>query len=83
MDFEELGSEEKKLLLKAFNYKVTSDGFIKDALLDELIISKDTKQPISLDKVALVPGSLEIFEATSLAISKFLREKVDLDHNND
>ena len=83
MNLEELDNEEKKLLLKAFNYEVDEDGFIKDKLLDELLISRETKQPIHLKNAALTPGSLKIFEATSVAISKFLRQKVELNDNGD
>ncbi|MFH1133021.1 MAG: hypothetical protein V1735_00875 [Nanoarchaeota archaeon] len=81
MEFEELGDEEKKLLLKAYNYEVNEDGIICDSLLKEPVISQDTQRPIKLKNASLFPGSMKIIDTTPLTISKFLREKIELKEN--
>jgi len=81
MEFEELGKEEKELLLKAYKYEVNSEGVIVDSLLKEPVISQDTQRPIKLESASLLPGSMRIIDTTPLTISKFLREKIELKEN--
>lgn len=82
MEFEELGIEEKKLLLKAYDYDVNEDGVIIDSLLNEPLVSNDTKRQIKLNSASFLPGSLNIIDTTPLTISKFLREKIELREND-
>ncbi len=77
MDFEELGEEEKKLLLRSFSFDVDSEGYIIDRELNERLYSPDTKSLIKFENAGLIPGSLKIIDTTPLTISKFLREKID------
>jgi len=81
MEFEELGNEEKKLLLNAYNYEVNEGGVIVDTLLKEPLISQDSQKPIKLENASLLPGSMKIIDTTPLTISKFLREKIELKEN--
>jgi len=81
MEFEEIGNEERKLLLNAFGYDVNDKGVIVDSLLGTQMISKETKRPILLENAGLIPGSLDIIDTTPLTISKFLREKIELKEN--
>lgn len=77
MEFEELGNEEKKLLLSAYNYEVDDNGIIIDSLLKEPLMSPESQKPIKLENASLLPGSMKIIDTTLLTISKFLREKIN------
>jgi hypothetical protein len=74
MNFEQLGIEEKKLLLRAYNYDVDQDGIIIDRLLNEPVFAADTQRVVTLENASLIPGSLKIIDTTPLTISKLLRE---------
>ncbi len=81
MEYEEIGVEEKKLLLRAYNFEVNEEGVIIDYLLNEPLISNETRRPIKLENASLIPGSLKIVDTTPLTISKLLREKEELKEN--
>ena len=74
-EFEELNDDEKKLLLSAFDYSVNEKQEIVDDLLKERVLSEG--KPLTLKNVALVNGSLKMFEATPLNISRFIRENIE------
>lgn len=74
MNFEQLGIEEKKLLLRAYNYDVDEEGIIVDRLLNERVFSIDTQRVVTLENASLIPGSLKVVDTTPLTISKLLRE---------
>ncbi len=79
IEFEELGIEEKKLLLGAFGFKVNEDGTVYDEELGTPIFSKRHKGLININEVALMPGSLNLIDSDPVSLSEFLREKIECD----
>jgi len=76
--FEELTKEERLLLLRAFDYDIDKKGNILTPS-KMLIKSKESLDTfLNIDNIALTPGSLEIIEGTPISISKYLREKVEI-----
>ncbi len=75
--FEELSDEAKKILLSAFGYEVNEEGHIIDALLKERVTSKNTREPLTIKNVALLPGSLRVVDADPLTISRYIREELE------
>jgi hypothetical protein len=75
--FEELGKEERILLLRAFDYDVDSEGYIISPTGSK-IPSKETPSTfLRVEDSALITGSLEVIDGTPTTISKFIREKVE------
>jgi hypothetical protein len=77
IEFEELGVNEKELLLGAFGYKVNEDGTIFDEELGVPVFSKRHKGLINIKEVALMPGSLDLLDSDPVTLSEFLRKKVE------
>ena len=77
-EFEELNDDEKRLLLSVFDYSVNDKMEIIDDLLNEVVNSEDGKI-LTLKNVALTNGSLKMFVADPLNISRFIREKIEND----
>ncbi|MGD0071873.1 MAG: hypothetical protein ABSB71_09980 [Candidatus Bathyarchaeia archaeon] len=76
--FEELGKEERILLLKAFDYDVDEEGFIIDPHGSRIPSKEMPSQFLRIEDSMLIPGSLEVADATPTAIAKFIREKVEV-----
>lgn len=79
LEYEELGKDEKEILLNAFGYELDEDGFILDAQLKEKLVSKSLGKEMHVDSVALTPGSLKIIDASPISMSRFLREREDIE----
>ena len=77
--FQKLTDDEKKILLSAYDYSVDENGDIIDRSLNEKILSKITKKPLNIKKVALLGGSLIVTDSDPVTISKYLREKIEDD----
>lgn len=78
-EFEEITNDEKKILLSAFGYSVDDEGYIIDSLLNQQVISPETKKPFTLENATFVQGSLKIIDSDPLTISRYLREEIDKD----
>ena len=74
--FEELEKEEKKLLLKSFNYDVDPEGFILDYDGNRIPSKEIPNKFLDLDNSMLTPGSLNVLDGTPESISEFIREKL-------
>ena len=74
-EFDELNDDEKRLLLSAFDYSVNDKSEIVDDSLNEIVTSEG--KTLTLKNVALVNGSLKMFVANPLNISRFIREKIE------
>ncbi len=75
--FEELSDEAKKILLSAFGYEVNEEGHIIDVLLKDRVISKNTREPLTIKNAALLPGSLKVVDSDPLTISRYIREELE------
>lgn len=75
--FEELGKNERILLLRAFDYDVDDDGYIKFPSGQRIKSKEIPGKFIHIDEAALLPGTLEVVEGTAPALSKFIREKME------
>ncbi len=79
--FEELGKEERKLLLKAFDYDVDPKGYILDRSGAKIPSKEIPSTFLKVDDATLVHGSLKVIDGTPASISKFIREEVESDHS--
>ena len=75
IQFEELGKEERTLLLRAFNYDVDEKGFVLDPAGNRLRSKERPDELLSVMDAALVPGSLNVIDGSPDAISEYIREK--------
>jgi hypothetical protein len=76
--FEELGKPERVLLLRAFDYEVDSEGYILDPNGSRIPSTEIPGLFLHIEKVSLLPGSLKVMDGTPTAISKFIRERMDV-----
>lgn len=77
--FEELGENERILLLRAFDYDVDGEGYIINPNGKKIPSMENPKKFIMAKFASLVPGSLEIIDGTPTALARYLREKVESD----
>lgn len=75
IEFEEIGIEERKLLLKAFDYDVDEENNILDKAGNTMHSSENPSVPLKVENVALTPGSLNVIDGSPSGISKFIREQ--------
>jgi hypothetical protein len=75
--FEELPDEEKKLLLRAFDYDIDDDGYILNTTGSRILSEENPGEFLHISNVALVPGTLDVIDGSPSSISKYLREKVE------
>jgi hypothetical protein len=76
--FEELGREEKILLLRAFDYDVDEKDYILNENGSRIRSKECPNEFLTLKNAALTPGSLEVIDSSPTSISKFLREKIEV-----
>jgi hypothetical protein len=76
--FEELSKEERTLLLRAYDYDVDSEGFILDHTGSKIPSKEIPYKYLRVEDSTLISGSLEVLDGTPTAISKFIREKVEV-----
>ena len=76
--FEELNKEERILLLRAFDYDVDSEDYVIDSYGSRIPSIEVPSKYLKVEESTLIPGSLEVIDGTPTAISKFIREKVEL-----
>ncbi len=72
--FEELGKEERTLLLRAFDYDVDDKGNVLNSSGAKIPSQENPEEFLHVETAALTPGSLEVRDGTPSSISKFLRE---------
>ncbi|MFH1802880.1 MAG: hypothetical protein ABH864_05540 [archaeon] len=80
--FEELGKNERTLLLRAFDYDVDGEGNVLDKNGKKITSNENPNKLIKAEFATLVPGSLEVIDGTPTALAKYLREKVESDGND-
>jgi hypothetical protein len=76
--FEELGKEERTLLLRAFDYDVDEEGYIIDQAGSRIPSKEIPSKYLRVEDSMLIPGSLEVVDGTPTSIAKFIREKVEV-----
>ena len=81
--FDELGRNERTLLLRAFDYDVDSEGDVLDKNGKKIKSNENPNKSIKAEFATLVPGSLEIIDGTPTALAKYLREKIESEDNDD
>ena len=75
--FEELSTEERTLLLRAFDYDVDSEGYILDQTGSKIPSEEMPSTFLKIDNSTLIPGSLGVIDGTPTSIAKFIRLKVE------
>jgi len=81
--FEELGKNERTLLLRAFDYNVDSNGYVLTPAGQRIRSKENPSIFIKAEFASLVPGSLEVIDGTPTAISEFLRKREQGEEAND
>ena len=76
--FEELRKEERILLLRAFDYDVDAEGYILDRSGSKIQSAEIPTKFLKVEDSSLVPGSLDVIDGTPTALSKYIREKVEV-----
>jgi hypothetical protein len=79
IQFEELGEQEKILLLRAFDYDVDEAGYILDSNGKRMKSEDAPSEFLHIKTAALIPGSLEVVDGSPVSLSKFIREKMESD----
>ncbi len=72
---EELGEEERILLLRANNFDVDEEGYVMNSSRERIPSKQNPKKFIQAKFACLIPGSLEVLDGTPVAISEFFRKK--------
>ncbi len=72
---EELGEEERILLLRANNFDVDREGYVINLSKERIPSKQNPKKFIQAKFACLIPGSLEVLDGTPVAISEFFRKK--------
>lgn len=75
--FEELGVQERTLLLRAFDYDVDAEGYVLDQAGSRIPSKEIPSEFLRVENSTLVPGSLEVIDGTPTSIAKYIREKVE------
>jgi len=73
--FAKLSKKETVLLLSAFDYKVDSEGFVLTPSGAKILSEEIPNEFLTLDTMAITPGSLNIIDGTPASISKFICER--------
>lgn len=73
--FEELGIKERILLLRAFDYDVDQKGYVLTQSGNRIPSTENPSKFLLAEKAMLIPGSLEVVDASPTHISKFIRER--------
>jgi len=76
--FAELGLEERKLLLRAFDYDVDDDGYVLDAAKSKIPSQENPRDFLKVENAVLAPGSLKVVDSSPTSISKLIREAVGI-----
>lgn len=80
--FEELGENERILLLRAFDYDVDKEGNVLSPSGEKIRSKENPNKFIKAKFAALMPGSLEVIDGTPTAISEYLRKKENKEGGN-
>jgi hypothetical protein len=75
--FEELGKEERTLLLRAFDYDVDEEGYIIDPNGSKIPSKEVPSKFLRVEDSTFIPSSLEVIDGTPTSLAKFIREKVE------
>lgn len=73
--FEELGENERILLLRANGFDIDDGGFILDNSGRRIRSKEDPKRFLESKVACLVSGSLYVIDGTPTAISELIREE--------
>lgn len=79
LKFEELGKDERKVLLKAFGYNVDEENFILDIGGSRIPSQENPEKFLTVENSMLRPGSLKVEDGTATSISRLIREKMEDD----
>ena len=77
IDFIDLESEEKALLLEVLGFSVDQEGYVYDELLKERHICPYTKKEVLFENASILPGSTIIINTSALTISEYITEKIE------
>ena len=78
--FDSLGKEESKLLLKAFDYDVDKKGYILKSNGQKIPSEERPNCFLNIKNAALIPGSLEVIDASPTSLAKYIRESENNAH---
>ncbi len=77
IEFKELGLEERKLLLSAYDYDVDEEGYIISPTGERIASEELPLKFLKVDSAMLIVGSLDVRDSSPTVISKFIRERIE------
>ncbi|KXS46220.1 MAG: hypothetical protein AWU58_739 [Methanohalophilus sp. T328-1] len=74
VEFEDIGQEEKEILLNILGYYVDDNGTIFNKETNEEHICPMTKETVSIKNASILPGSTVIINTTELTLSEYFMD---------
>lgn len=77
IEFEDIGLEEKALLLDILGYDIDDDGVIFNKETREQHVCPVTNELVTINSASILPGSTIIMNTTELALSEYFMDYVE------
>ncbi len=74
IEFEDIGFEEKELLLDILGYDIGEGGIIFNKETKEQHICPITKEVVTIESASILPGSTIIMNTTELSLSEYFMD---------
>ena len=75
--FEEIGIEEKKVLLDVLGYEVDDNGIIFDKSTQKEHVCPVTGDPVFVENASILPGSTIVIKTTDLSLAEYFTNFVE------
>lgn len=70
----QLNNHRRKEVLEKLGYSVNQDGFVSNPRTKKEVVCKYTKQKVHINTAAILPGSVEVINATPLSMAQYFIE---------
>lgn len=77
IEFEEIGIEEKKVLLDVLGYEVDDNGIIFDKSTQKEHVCPVTGDPVFVENASILPGSTIVIKTTELSLAEYFTNFVE------
>jgi hypothetical protein len=77
IEFEDIGFDEKKILLDILGYGIGEKGIIFNKETNEEHICPVTKEVVTIEEASILPGSTIVMNTTELSLSEYFLDYVE------